>query len=649
MLVVAPRPEPTESLMGFILRLTELNGYPSTSYLLATMGKHAYQSTVGRLDAEGLAGMVGLDQGDIDRLTHRPTERPRAFVRLYGQDLPCYEVNLRLQKVCALCLLEGRPCEAFWDLAQASVCPIHRVALITHCPGCSKALIWARTSVRRCRCGTDLTKANVSAASQALCDLMAAMRHLVYRDETVAALPKAMSHLAHLDLRRFCKLLWVLSGVVHQTQGGERAPKARFHYRVHMDSVADALANWPLGFRTFLQKTYGGFIERAEELPHFRSLFTWLLMRLVKNDEGDGSAFELLERELYLFGAQHWTRDAMARNGGSRDLMPEQMRWGTIAEAGEATGLHNLTIKRRIASGEIKTRRVRNKTNRALLVDMDCIRALHLMQSPAVPIRVAAPMIGVSIETLRVLRATGALEENYRSTYPGCLSQQDVSSFAAKFKVLSSGKKVLDTNGVTTLDDAFIKWKASPRDKADIFVRLLANPSLVVGKKRGAGAGRLQILEETVAAHFRIARAKEATCLTLGEAATRLGCTSGIVTSLKRSGHIKTHQKNGRHSLCLNSVTEFDTKYEIIGRAAAKCGQSAKAAYAHVDFNRIEYIKLENAECTTIFVNRNALPEIEKALKAYRARAPRAQPRKRRLPAAVPFSVDVKAFPRTLS
>src|SRR5690606_4551653 len=93
-LVVRARPAPTESLMGFVLRLTELNGYPSTSYVIAAMGKEWYLPNVGRLDAARLATLAGLGQPDIERLTHRPAERPRAYVRVYGSDLPSYEVNL---------------------------------------------------------------------------------------------------------------------------------------------------------------------------------------------------------------------------------------------------------------------------------------------------------------------------------------------------------------------------------------------------------------------------------------------------------------------------------------------------------------------------------------------------------------------------
>lgn len=130
MLVVTPRPRPTESLTGYLLRLSGANGYPTMSYLLASMHGHWYRSAIGRLDAAPLAELAGLSAADIARLTHRPASRPRAFIRIYGHDIPSYEANLRHPKVCPHCLAEGTGCEAFWDLTQVVACPRHQVMLV---------------------------------------------------------------------------------------------------------------------------------------------------------------------------------------------------------------------------------------------------------------------------------------------------------------------------------------------------------------------------------------------------------------------------------------------------------------------------------------------------------------------------------------
>jgi hypothetical protein len=601
--------------MGYILRLTEANGYPTTAYILSSMGRQWYQSTVGRLDARHLVPLAGLGASDVDRLTHQPSERPIAYVRVYGHDLPSYEVNLRRPKVCPLCLAEGRPCEAFWDLAQASACPIHRVMLATDCPGCSRPISWSRAKVSQCKCGANLSTAPVQPAPAVLCELMAVMRHQVYRDANLAPYPEALGHLQHLNLRRLCKLIWVLSGVIHQLNGGRRAPKARCHYKALLEDVATALENWPQGFRTFLATTYDGVIEASEELPRFGSIFSWLLVRLIKNDAQDDSPFTFLERELYRYGAQHWTRSAMARDDVAQALIPERVRWGTLSEASEATGLHLLTLKKRIAAGEIATRSIRNSGRRGLVVDMDSIRGQQLTQFPAVSIRDAAPQVGVSIETLKALRASGAFEENYRSIFPGSLTQEDVDAFAAQTQVLQTGVTAKNVPGVATLDEAFRAWTAAPPEKAALIAQLLADPTLVVGKRRGRGVGRLQVREKTISDHFRTARSDQAATVGVLATARRLGCSPAVVTWLKRDGHLQTRRRIGRDMPCLASVDAFDQTYEALARTAARVGVTAKCAYASLVFSALRHIKVTSWQYSTVFIHRSDVPTVEKRLR----------------------------------
>lgn len=600
--------------MGFALRLTELNGYPTTSYVLAAMGKEWYLPKVGRLDAAGLATLAGVSEGDIDRLTHKPELRPRAYIRVYGADLPCYEVNLGHPKVCPACLLERQQCEAFWDLAQAAVCPIHQVYLVSVCPGCNKNLLWARSKIRQCRCGFDLATAHAAPATSALAELMAVLRHKVYRDGALASLPPTMSHLAHLDLRRLCKLVWVLSGVVHQARGGRRAPKARCHYREHLDIVASALMNWPLGFRDFLSTTYDDVLQSAEELPRFQSFFSWLLVRLIKNDEGNRSDYEFLEREVYRFGSHYWTRGSMARDEESQSLLPEKIRWGTMLEACQVTGLHQLTLKKRVASGEIKSRRIRVNSTRAIVIDMDSIRTLRLSEYPAVSIRDAAPRIGVSIETLKALRAAGTMVEAYRSVFPGSLTHEDVEAFAETLRGLGANKRSLNDPDVTTLDRVFSTWMASPTEKACLLARLLADHSMVVGKKRGRGIARLQVCQTVASDFFREIRQGGGTCLSVIKTGERLGCTTAVVTWLKRGGHLETRRQHGRDMPCLISVIEFDQRYEALARLAERLGASAKAAYARLNFAALDHLKITTTQYSTVFVNRRHEAAIRAAL-----------------------------------
>ncbi|MEZ5465855.1 MAG: hypothetical protein R3F22_11675 [Lysobacteraceae bacterium] len=409
---------------------------------------------------------------------------------------------------------------------------------------------------------------------------MAMMRYQVYRNEDVAPLPSSMVHLEHLGLRRFCKLIWVLSAVVHRNRGGKGAPKARSHYRIHLGEVSRILADWPRGFNAFLADNYGDTLDRVKELPSFHKYFSWLTVRLVKNDGGDDNAYEFLEREVYSFGANYWHRSGMARDERSSKLMPEKVRWGTMTEAAEEFGFHMLTLGKRIASGEIRSKRVRADSSRSHLVDMEFLRKQRFTQYPAVSARDAAPMVGVSIETLKALRASGVFKEQVRPAFPGSFTKEDVDAFARRIQALAIGKCSIRGEGVMALDEAFTEWTASPAEKAGFISHMLGHPETVVGKRRGKGVGRLQVLEKALSDYFRTIRGDQEECMPVLDAAKRLGCTAAVVTSLRRDGHLEVVQRHGRELTSLASVQKFDAKYVSISKVAKAVGLYARTAYA---------------------------------------------------------------------
>lgn len=614
MLVVNLAPEQSESIMGYILRLTEANGYPSTTYILASFRRRPYQSSIGRLDANHIASITGICRKGIDKLTLIPSHRPRAYIRIYGNDLPCYEVHLSQPKVCHLCLSEGRHCEAFWDLAQAVICPIHRIRLSTHCDSCGKKISWFRAHIRQCKCGAYFKSSDVSKPSYELCELMELLRCKVYQDECIATFPDTMNHLAHLSLRRVLKLIWVISGVL-QSKDFRRAPKCRSHYHQHLERVALALSNWPFGFRDFLNSIFTDVIENSNNLPHFRKLFSWLFVRLIKNDMDDGSCYSFLEREVYAFGVKYWTRDAMSRDINSQKLMPLQMRWGTLSEAMSISGIHWATLRKRIASGDVKVRRINNNTNRGTIIDLDSIRIKSQTKYPSISLRKAAPMIGVSIHTLRELRKSGIYDEKYRCSFPTTYAKEDVDAFSNKLRQIGYAKRVVSDVGVSTLKAEFNSWCASPEEKAGLIAILLANPSLVVGKKRGGNVDSFQVQKKTTETYFRNARAANPKCESGATASIRLGCPISVVKALVKYGYIATHHINGRHVPCSASVSEFSEKYIPMSRLAKRVGVSHKYAYARLDFSKIEHIKVKSLQFSTIFFCRSEIPKIEMMFK----------------------------------
>lgn len=622
MLVVTPRPESTESLMGYLLRVTEANGYPTLSYVLASMRGNWYCSAIGRLDAGPLATIAGLAPQEVARLTLRPEEKPRAYIRVHGNDLPSYEVTMRRPKFCPLCLAEGSVCEAFWDLAQAVACPIHRVMLVSQCGRCQSNLSWSRSEVKRCRCGADLTRQRARRAAPALCELMGAMRHLVYRDDVVAPMPDAMLHLAHLDLRRLCKLLWVMSGALHQYEGGESLPKARSRYLPQLERVASALTHWPVGFQAFLSKTYGSELDSAVELPNFRKLFNWLLIRLIKHDEGDGSAYAFLEAQVYRFGARYWTCKAMSREGATASLMPATTRWGTISEGAEILGLHMATMKKLIETGRIKTRTITDKSKRNIVVDLDWARAQpgRSHHRPLGP-RQAARILGISIGAVKVLRTRGLIGRSRRISENGVFAKEDILSLRAMITSAVSSAPKRTHKHFPTMDRLARKMHLSAEHKATLYQAIL-DGRLAVRGNSNLTPEQYQLDPKDIGHIIETFTRDSERFIRFEEANVRLGCITAMTTGLVDAGYLKREIFRGRRRLLRESVDSFERRFELVSGIARRIKVWPRTV--SVQARRLK-IKLHTVSCvqhTALLVARKDVAAIEKALRFSGKRRP---------------------------
>lgn len=611
-LVIAPPPGEHESLMGYVTRLRIANGHPTSHWILGAMGRGEYRSTIGRLNAEGLGTLASLSPADVERLTHHPSTQPKVFIRVYGNDLPSYEVSLSRPKICPVCVAEGRPCEAFWDLAQARACPLHSVALISQCHVCREPLKWSRPKIGRCECGADLGGAKTNEVPPAVRDLMSAFRASLYKDLSPVAVDESLSHLKGLDARRFCKLLWVLSGTIHEAKGGSRQPKDRRHYLSRIGNVADVLTDWPRGFRRFLHERYAESLEESAQLPPFRSVFNWLFVRLIKNDAEDGEAFSFLQREVYGFGAGYWPKGLMARSSQAVELLPSETKWAGFTEAVQITGMHTATLRKRIDSGEIPAKRIRGSGSRGLVVEISALKDRRSSEYVPLSIRYAAPMIGISIDTLRVLRERGIYRTRFHTEYPSSFSFEDVDSLSKRLGSIGHGLSFSRSDGVFPLRVLFRRWMVSPAEKASFIEALLDDPGWVVGKRRGGGFEDLQVREGDALAFVKKLRSTLPACLTQATAATIIGCSVPVVRGLKLHGHLITHRRLGRDMLCESSVESFSQRYLSLSRFCSDLKKTSGAVLASVDMTKVRHVKVECLQYNAFFLDRRDLRKMER-------------------------------------
>lgn len=624
-LVVAVQPRPTESLAGYLLRLTEANGYPNYSYVVAAAtGGWTYASPAA-LDPRLLANVVALTDSQIQALSMIPDGEGRGMRRIRGVDLPRGELSVERSKVCPRCLAEHGCYEAFWDLAQAVACPIHGTVLVSECPRCHKRLTWRRGKVAECACGADLAEIDPPQASAAMITLMGVMRHFLYEDAQVAPMPAGTEHLQPLGLARLCKLLWVMSSDLRNKAGVRKCPKARGEYDAERERVADALCEWPSGFRKFLSTTYEPRVTRAPVPPSFARTFSWLFARLVAKDarasdmiDVEGQPYGFLVEEVCRFGAQYWLHKAVESRGVTDGhASPVSARWGTRLEAARTLGVRLPTLNNLIRKGIVPTRTVSASKTRASAVDLDAISGLVGRNvRKVVNMRRAAKAIGLSITTLQEIRKGNLCGLEPRLTFRECIDSTELDMLRMRLQGLAVSRPVPHDDASKTIRQGFAAYAATSREKAAFFDQLLANPSWVVDCVNATTwENRLHVRLQAFDTFF--ARERPAcSVVSMADAAKRLHCVNNVAVALRRAGHLQSERHQGRSWPTAESVDAFDRKYESAALIARRIGVTSAWMYWHADFSAVRHLEVRSSQHTSVFVERSEVHGLEHRMRA---------------------------------
>nr|WP_225589698.1 TniQ family protein [Pseudoxanthomonas sp. PXM01] len=220
-MVATPLPNDRETAIGYVLRLTQANGYRSPTMFMPK-GESAYFINRGGSE-QMLQTVAGLTAEQAQRLAI--TKEPEGY-RVMGQLLKARELLLDHHRICPACVEEDGIFDASWHLRCMSHCAKHGLPLIDHCEVCHKGLSMARPGVGVCRCQWLLMcNERPEPCSHQLRAVMQGIRSRLFENRTVAQPTRALPHFEGLDLGSFLTLIRALHKHVAVQQGltiGER-------------------------------------------------------------------------------------------------------------------------------------------------------------------------------------------------------------------------------------------------------------------------------------------------------------------------------------------------------------------------------------------------------------------------------------------
>ena len=331
-----------ESLAGFVMRLAANHEYSSPMQLLAplelglsTLRQAAREGTAHPFMAEYLA----LTPAELLKLS----SGQGGCSRVLGHELDRDLVVLGGRKLCPVCIAEQPYHRAYWDLTVMTVCPVHAVRLLSHCPECNLALNWRVGPVTCCssqKCGADLRWAETVRVPNAE---MGGVRglHRLLASGSCPQFPDAVHRLSVSDQIQLAFHLGCYA------RGRKEMVRPTNFARDHADDVHLVLtegwqlcADWPSAFHELLDRRRSAATSRKRYgiRKHFGTLRSWL--------ERNGEPYALLigsELTAYIVSHPEFATRAPEIKQ-TRAAAPVEQRSMTMAEARNVLGVGFETI-----------------------------------------------------------------------------------------------------------------------------------------------------------------------------------------------------------------------------------------------------------------------------------------------------------------
>jgi hypothetical protein len=411
LLVRHPAPFPTESLLGYILRLSEENGYttPWSLFLLAQIRQHEARGT--GMKMAKLARVCNRPENELKSIFYRwPGDHPRSC-RLLGHLLTPSELVVTRPKLCPECVAEKGFIEAHFDLALMTGCPVHRRSLLCRCPGCMKPLRRFRPGLLECDCGASLRNVSLPAISGAEVDLLDIMRRkllgLAAARDYASGLPG--SYLEVIDLQPLLSLVGMLGRrrmVVDNDCDRRNSQRIVF-------AAASVLADWPNNFFRLLRGITEGMptdastgVARGRLGGVYRSLLN--LRRIMPTEQADFLRTAFLD-----FIRNDWKPDFIDQKLLKRLRTGQSERFISRAAFARRYGLDTRTAARFLEDQGVPSRTFRWGKSERKLIDSAAAKLCPMLAGKIYRLRQAAATIGISGGLLRRLKATGDFEVNH--------------------------------------------------------------------------------------------------------------------------------------------------------------------------------------------------------------------------------------------
>lgn len=433
LLVRHPGPYPTESLVGYALRLSENNGYLSPWNLCRLAGMRPRELQTAGARIEKLAAIANRSAYDLDHIGFT-TPTNRRLNALLGHRLTPIDLNIGRPKLCPQCVVGKGFVEAHWHLELMVACPIHRCLATSCCPKCRKSLRWFRPGLLECDCGANLMGSEVGPVSVIEAGLLDLLRRKVLREtatqENSSSLPQ--DDLMAMSLRSMLTTIRVLAK--YQLIAAKRtAPTSG---KQIVGAACNVLIDWPTNFIGLLKDM--GELLPADVGGGVGRQFGGIYRALFRNAAIESGSTEFMKVAFLDFAINHWGRGFVDHKIIQHMGRTAPKRFVTQSQFAAQIGIRQVTAARFLRSSTLSSRRVRCGRAERILVDTTQSTMPRISPGKIYRKREAAKRLGISVSALQKFKETGMYEISHWLPARAGFHELDLEAFSHKLFTLAA-------------------------------------------------------------------------------------------------------------------------------------------------------------------------------------------------------------------
>lgn len=597
-------PKPDENFMGFILRLTEFNGYDTPSWIMQESGigypsSRCITTTPNQIDLSTLATLTNVELSNLESLRYPVDSLSGSILRklFYGFPVQQYVIRPNHLKICPQCLCETAYIRRIWELVLVTACPIHGCLLLDKCPNCGKRITWARSEVAVCSCRYDWREYNsdVVAASelQVAQQIYRLCRLRVEDANTGRGDTDQINPLYGIELQHFVAALVFIASqldgkackkgarLIDTTGKNFARNKQNAEIHVLLCKAWSVFNNWPDNYFQFLE-------WRRVHIPSGRSQFglnrDFVQYKSALYYQLASEQLDFMRTAFEEYLLTRWDGGSVSHLRRINQLLRLRSRYVSRKEAKKLLCLTGEGVDRLIAKGKLKAIVRANKGYRIILIDRSSLESFKSEVENYLNLKQVKKMLGVTKPRVFEMIEYGLLNPlkervvDLRSDLT--FSENEIKSLLATL----SGKlsKTAPEAGGTSISfpEALRKLVSVNIGIAQFIQLILEGAILPVGLNTKPGLASLLFSGSQIESYrIKLERIQIGETFSAPEVAKCLGIAVSRTYYLIRKGFLQVHRQEikGHRGLRINKSTVdlFNSTYVLPAKVAQQLGTSS--------------------------------------------------------------------------